>query len=369
MAGEADDIRFMAEAIALGHEHLGLTATNPSVGCVIVKDGVVIGRAVTAIGGRPHAEPQALAQAGEAARGATAYVTLEPCSHFGKTPPCADALVAAGVARVVVSVVDPDIRVAGRGIDRLRDAGIEVTTGLLERQSRRALAGYLMRQTNGRPYVTLKLAISADGMIGRKGEGQLPITGRGARERVQHLRAESDAILVGVGTVIADDPELTCRLPGIENRSPIRIILDDELRLPVESKLVRTARDIPVIDVAAEPPSFDENTDAGLMARRAALDAAGVEVLQCNTRQPDNLLAALASRGISSLLVEGGATTARNFLDAGLVDRILLFQGPLTIGEGGIESPVTRTDIPAGFTHLGTTAFGDDRCDEYEREI
>jgi diaminohydroxyphosphoribosylaminopyrimidine deaminase/5-amino-6-(5-phosphoribosylamino)uracil reductase len=369
MATEADDIRFMAEAIALGHEHVGLTSTNPSVGCVIVKDGVVIGRAVTAIGGRPHAEPQALAQAGEAARGATAYVTLEPCSHFGKTPPCADALVAAGVARVVVSVVDPDIRVAGRGIDRLREAGIEVATGVLEREGRRALAGYLMRQTNGRPYVTLKLAISADGMIGRRGEGQVPITGREARERVQHLRAESDAILVGIGTAIADDPELTCRLPGTENRSPIRVVLDDELRLPLESRLVRTARDIPVIDVAAEPPSFDENTDADFMARRAALDAAGVEVLQCNTTQPDNLLAALASRGISSLLVEGGARTARNFLDAGLVDRILLFQGPLTIGEGGIESPVTRTDIPAGFTHLGTSAFGDDRCDEYEREI
>jgi diaminohydroxyphosphoribosylaminopyrimidine deaminase / 5-amino-6-(5-phosphoribosylamino)uracil reductase len=369
MTSEADDSRFMAEAIALGREHLGLTSTNPSVGCVIVRDGVVIGRAVTAVGGRPHAETQALSMAGEAVRGATAYVTLEPCSHFGKTPPCADALVAAGVARVVVSVVDPDIRVAGNGLARLREAGIDVTTGLLEKEGRRALAGYLMRQTNGRPYVTLKLAISADGMIGRTGEGQIAITGRDARDRVQHLRAESDAILVGIGTVLSDDPELTCRLPGLEDRSPIRVILDDELRLPIESRLVRSARDVPVIDVAAEPPTFDDNPDRAFMARRAALDALGVEVLQRNSREPGNLLSALASRGISLLLVEGGARTARNFLDAGLVDRILLFQGPVTIGERGIESPVTRTDIPAGFTHLGTSAFGDDRCDEYEREF
>lgn len=369
MASAADDVRFMAEAIALGHEHLGLTSTNPSVGCVIVKDGVVVGRGVTAVGGRPHAEPQALAQAGEDARGATAYVTLEPCSHFGKTPPCADALVAAGVARVVVSVVDPDVRVAGRGLDKLRLAGIEVTTGVLEKEGRRALAGYLMRQTNGRPYVTLKLAVSADGMIGRKGEGQLPITGAAARERVQFLRAESDAILVGIGTAIADDPELTCRLPGLEDRSPIRIVLDEELKLPLESKLVRTAREVPVIAVAAEPPSFDDNRDDAFMARRAALDAAGVEVLQCNLQQPNDLLRALASRGISSLLVEGGARAARNFLDAGLIDHILLFQGPATIGEGGIESPVTTSDIPAGFTHVGTSAFGADRCDEYEREL
>jgi diaminohydroxyphosphoribosylaminopyrimidine deaminase/5-amino-6-(5-phosphoribosylamino)uracil reductase len=368
MASAAEDERFMAEAIALGLEHLGLTSTNPSVGCIIVKDGIEIGRGVTAVGGRPHAEPKALAEAGEGARGATAYVTLEPCSHFGKTPPCANALIAAGLARVVVSVIDPDARVAGRGLDMLRKAGIEVVTGVLEQEGRRSLAGYLMRQTNGRPYVTLKLAVSSDGMIGRIGEGQVPITGVESRAAVQHLRAESDAILVGIGTAIADDPELTCRLPRLEDRSPIRIILDDELRLPLTSRLVQTAQQVPVIAVAAEPPSFDDSTDEAFMARRAALDAAGVEVLQCDSRQPGNLLTALGSRGLSLLLIEGGARAARNFLDAGLVDRILLFQGPGTIGEGGIESPVTRTDIPSGFTSVGTRFYGEDRCDEYERE-
>ncbi|MFS8044929.1 bifunctional diaminohydroxyphosphoribosylaminopyrimidine deaminase/5-amino-6-(5-phosphoribosylamino)uracil reductase RibD [Rhizobium sp. BR 314] len=362
-----EDERFMAEAIRLSREHLGLTSTNPSVGCLIVKDDIVIGRGVTAVGGRPHAEPQALAEAGEAARGATAYVTLEPCSHYGKTPPCAEALIAYGVARVVISVTDPDQRVSGRGINMLRAAGIEVETGVLETEGRRSLAGYLMRQTRNRPYVTLKLAISADGMIGRVGEGQVRITGDAARAEVQMLRAESDAILVGIGTAISDDPELTCRIPGLEDRSPLRIVIDEQLQLPLGSKLVQTARRYPVIAVAAHQPSFDENTDAAFLGRRAALDAAGVEVLQSNSNEPGELLEALGTRGISSLLLEGGARTARRFLDADLVDRILLFQGPATIGKGGIESPVLKSNIPASFIHIGESRFGDDLCDEYER--
>lgn len=367
MTQRSEDERFMAAAIRLSRTHLGLTSTNPSVGCLVVKDGVVIGRGVTAVGGRPHAEPQALAEAGEAARGATAYVTLEPCSHYGKTPPCAEALIAYGVARVVISVTDPDQRVSGRGIKMLRDAGIEVDTGILEEEGRRSLAGYLMRQTRNRPYVTLKLAISADGMIGRTGEGQVRITGDIARAQVQMLRAESDAILVGIGTAIADDPELTCRLPGLEDRSPLRVIIDEDLQLPLGSKLVRTARQYPVIAVAGHPPPFDENTDSAFLGRRAALDAAGVEVLQSNSGEPGELLEALGTRGISSLLVEGGAKTARRFLDADLVDRILLFQGSADIGEGGIESPIVKSNIPPSFMHISESQFGDDRCDEYER--
>lgn len=362
-----EDERFMAAAIRLSRRHLGLTSTNPSVGCIVVKDGVVLGSAVTALGGRPHAEPQALAEAGAAARGATAYVTLEPCSHYGKTPPCAEALIAYGVARVVISVTDPDQRVSGRGIAMLRDAGIDVDAGILEAEGRRSLAGYLMRQTRNRPYVTLKLAVSADGMIGKSGEGQVRITGDIARAQVQMLRAESDAILVGIGTAISDDPELTCRLPGLEDRSPLRIVIDGELRLPLGSKLVRTARQYPVIAVAGHPPSFDDNTDAAFLGRRAALDAAGVEVLQSNSSEPGELLEALGTRGISSLLVEGGARTAQRFLDAGLVDRIQLFQGPADIGKGGIESPVLKSNIPADFMHVGESRFGDDLCDEYER--
>ncbi|MDC9809586.1 MULTISPECIES: bifunctional diaminohydroxyphosphoribosylaminopyrimidine deaminase/5-amino-6-(5-phosphoribosylamino)uracil reductase RibD [Rhizobium] len=447
------DESFMAAAIRLSRLHLGRTATNPSVGCLIVKDGVVVGQAVTAIGGRPHAEPQALAEAGAAARGATAYVTLEPCSHHGKTPPCAEALIAYGVARVVISVTDPDPRVSGRGIAMLRDAGIEVDAGVLEAEGRHSLAAYLTRQTKNRPYVTLKLAVSADGMIGREGEGQVAITGPEARTEVQVLRAETDAILVGIGTAISDDPLLTVRLPGLEAQSPVRIVLDPTLALPLTSKLVATAREVPVIVVASEdvslleaeglPPSAlpavrrsdrstgsiapaspahaspatraeigkerDPNSQDGsssqatadvgqgassqpisplvgempgraeggasptdatdMDSRRAALEAAGVEVVYCNPYHPEILLPALATRGISSLLVEGGAKTARLFLEAGLVDRIQLYQAPVIIGEGGIESPLQTTDIPSGFAHTGTRMFGEDRLDEYERGL
>jgi diaminohydroxyphosphoribosylaminopyrimidine deaminase/5-amino-6-(5-phosphoribosylamino)uracil reductase len=373
MSASPDDAHFMQEAIRLGLLHLGQTSTNPSVGCVIVREGEIVGRGVTAIGGRPHAEPQALAEAGELARGATAYVTLEPCSHHGKTPPCAEALIAYGVGRVVISVTDPDPRVSGRGIAMLRDAGIEVDKGILEKEGKRSLAAYLMRQTKHRPYVILKLAVSADGMIGKRGEGQIAITGPAARAEVMKLRAQTDAILVGIGTAIADDPLLTVRSVGLEGglegQSPIRIVLDEKLSLPLGSRLVETARDVPVMVVAAEPSHFDNSDDAEFLTRRAALDAAGVEVVQCNPYRPDELLPALASRGISSLLVEGGAKTARLFLDGGYVDRILLYQGPGIIGDGGIETPLDKTDIPSGFTHIGTFIVGDDRLDEYERDV
>ncbi|MET3854243.1 bifunctional diaminohydroxyphosphoribosylaminopyrimidine deaminase/5-amino-6-(5-phosphoribosylamino)uracil reductase RibD [Rhizobium sp. OAE497] len=428
MTSASDDERYMAEAVRLGLLHLGQTSTNPSVGCVVVKNGEIVGRGTTAVGGRPHAEPQALAEAGSRAEGATAYVTLEPCSHFGKTPPCANALIASGVSRVVISVTDPDERVSGRGIGMLRDAGIEVDTGVLEEEGRRSLAGYLTRQTKRRPYVTLKLAVSADGMIGRAGEGQVAITGPAARAEVQKLRAQSDAILVGIGTAIADDPELTVRIAGQEDRSPVRIVLDPALSLPVTGKLAQTARQVPVIVVAREevsdlaavegsPPSAlpgisptrgeidsrtappqaidveasgspqpisppvgempgraeggipPASTEDGLDSRRTALEALGVEVLYCNPYHPEVLLPALASRGISSLIVEGGARTAKLFLDAGLVDRIQLYQGDVVIGADGIESPVTKTDMPSGFAHRGTFSFGPDRMDEYEREL
>jgi diaminohydroxyphosphoribosylaminopyrimidine deaminase/5-amino-6-(5-phosphoribosylamino)uracil reductase len=362
-----DDERFMGEALALGHRHLGQTASNPSVGCVIVRDDGdgprIVGRAVTAVGGRPHAETQALADAGELARGATAYVTLEPCAHHGKTPPCAEALIAAGVARVVVSVTDPDKRVSGHGIEMLREAGITVETGLLEREGERALEGYLMNRRDGRPFVTLKLAVSADGMIGATGKGQLAITGPESRAEVHRLRSEIDAILIGIGTAIADDPELTTRLPGLEHRSPIRIVLDRKLELPVTSKLVQSARKVPVIVVIDE-----EATTFSEKARRDALEAEGVEILVCQQDDLSDLLGALATRGISSLLVEGGAKTAQLFLNAGLVDRILLFTSTVTVGEGGVASPIDRKLVPVGFVHRASHSFGNDILDEYEYE-
>ncbi|MCD2171645.1 bifunctional diaminohydroxyphosphoribosylaminopyrimidine deaminase/5-amino-6-(5-phosphoribosylamino)uracil reductase RibD [Rhizobium sp. C4] len=352
----------MAEAIALGATHLGQTSTNPSVGCVIVKDGNVVGRGVTAKSGRPHAEPQALAEAGELARGATAYVTLEPCSHFGKTPPCVNALIAAGVARVVVAITDPDPRVSGNGIRILREAGIVVETGLMEEAARRGLAAYLTRQTEGRAHVTLKLAVSKDGLLGRRGEGQVRITGAQSREAVQHLRAESDAILVGIGTVLADDPELTCRLPGLEGRSPVRLVLDRDLQLPLSSKLVRTSGEVPVIAVASiGEAARDENW----FARRAALQKAGVEIVEAGTLI--DLLRLLAAKGLSSLMLEGGARVAQDFLYAGLVDRIWLFAGSGTVGGDGVVSPVTPDHRPGGFALVSSETIGEDRLEIFER--
>ncbi|WLR93858.1 bifunctional diaminohydroxyphosphoribosylaminopyrimidine deaminase/5-amino-6-(5-phosphoribosylamino)uracil reductase RibD [Shinella zoogloeoides] len=364
MSGRTEDERFMAAAIRLCRRNLGLTATNPSVACLIVKDGVIVASAVTAPGGRPHAETQALAEAGEAARGATAYVTLEPCSHHGKTPPCADALIAAGVARVVVSVTDPDERVAGRGLSMLRDAGIAVETGVLESDGRNALAAYLTRQTKKRPHVTLKLAVSTDGMLGRLGAGQVAITGPASRGQVHVLRAETDAILIGIGTALADDPELTCRLPGLETRSPVRIVLDPRLELSPASKLARTARQVPVIVVTAK----DRKSEPAFAARQEALEALGVEVLICDPRELDALLAALATRGISSLLVEGGARAARSFLDAGLVDRIMLFTGAAAIGKEGVASPFVSGRMPDGFSLRHAARYGADSLQEYERD-
>lgn len=359
MAAAPDDERFMAAAIRLSRWNLGRTSTNPSVGCVIVRDGVIVGRGVTAEGGRPHAEPQALADAGEKARGATAYVTLEPCSHHGKTPPCAEALIASGVARVVVSVTDPDERVSGRGLRMLEAAGIEVESGILEEEGRKALAGYLTRQTKARPQVILKLAVSQDGMIGREGEGQVAITGLLARAQVQMLRAEIDGILVGIGTALADDPELTVRLPGLQQFSPTRIVLDRRLELPLGSKLVKTANEVPVICIS-EP-----GDDDALSSRRDALRAAGVEVLQ--SEDLGALLFALAARGISSLLVEGGAHVAKSFLDLGLVDEVWLFRGDVVVGMGGIPSPVTPARLPPGFVLERSLAFGPDRLEIFRR--
>ncbi len=386
MALAERDARWMVAAFRRGARNTGLTGSNPSVGCLIVATGPdgrdeVVARTATAIGGRPHAETEALKMAGERARGATAYVTLEPCSHHGKTPPCVNALIAAGVGRVVVSVTDPDPRVSGRGFAILRQAGIEVVTGVMEAEGERALDAYLRRQRQGRPLVTLKLAVSADGMIGRLGDGQVPITGPQARARVQIWRARADAILIGAGTAVADDPLLTCRIAGMEKRSPHRIVLDRRLELPVASKLVATARDVPLTVIAGErrdaaagavDPLAAESVaalarEASFAMRRAALEAAGVEVVDGDPDALEDLLTVLAQRGIGSLFIEGGARVASAFLAAGLVDRIALFTAPRLIGEGGIASPVTHDHIPDGFALGKTRMLGEDRLDIYER--
>ena len=356
------DQRFMAAAIRLSRRNLGLTATNPSVATLIVKDGVIVGRGVTAAGGRPHAETQALAEAGDRARGATAYVTLEPCAHHGKTPPCAEALVTAGVARVVGAANDPDSRVSGKGYGILRSAGIDVVERVLAYEAADVMSGYMNRSVKKRPEVILKLAISTDGMIGRLGEGQVPITGPVSRRQVHVLRAEADAILVGIGTAVADDPDLRCRLDGLEQRSPIRIVLDRALRLPPTSKLAQTARDTSVL-VATEV----EETSP----QRRALADLGVGFLPVETHDGEialpELLEDLASKGIGSVVVEGGAATARHFLEEGLVDRIALFIGPAPIGANGVASPLTRETLPEGFIQIREENFGDDRYLEFVR--
>jgi diaminohydroxyphosphoribosylaminopyrimidine deaminase/5-amino-6-(5-phosphoribosylamino)uracil reductase len=358
-----EDRRFMAAAIRLSRSHLGLTSTNPSVGTLIVKDGKIIGRGVTAVGGRPHAETQALAEAGADARGAIAYVTLEPCAHHGRTPPCANALVTAGITRVVGAATDPDDRVSGRGYAILRDAGIEVVEGVLAAEAADLMAGYLIRSSKKRPEVTLKLAVSSDGMIGRKGAGQINITGGIARAQVHLLRAQSDAILVGIGTAEADDPELNCRLPGLEDRSPVRIVLDSEAKLPMMSKLALSARSLPLY-IAVGPDAKP--------VRRSSLEMLGVVFLATETHEGrialPELLEDLAGKGISTVLVEGGAATARAFLDDGMVDRIVLFQGANPIGDGGIASPLTFETIPEGFRLVRQARYGLDHYREWVRD-
>jgi diaminohydroxyphosphoribosylaminopyrimidine deaminase / 5-amino-6-(5-phosphoribosylamino)uracil reductase len=360
------DRRFMAAAIRMSRHHLGLTATNPSVGTLIVRnDGAgprIVGRGVTAVGGRPHAEPQALAEAGGLARGATAYVTLEPCAHHGRTPPCAETLITAGIVRVVGAANDPDPRVSGRGYAMLREAGIVVVEPVLADMAADLMAGYLIRSVRKRPEVTLKLAVSADGMIGRRGEGQDAITGEISRAQVHAMRAEADAILIGIGTALADDPDLTCRLPGMAQRSPVRVVLDGQARLPKDSRLARSAGETPVL-VAS---SIDADP-----ARKAALAARGVEFIGAElagglVALPE-LLDDLAARGIATLMVEGGATIAAQFLADGLVDRIALFSGPAKVGKGGIASPITQADNMAGFRLVREAAFGEDRYSEWAR--
>jgi diaminohydroxyphosphoribosylaminopyrimidine deaminase/5-amino-6-(5-phosphoribosylamino)uracil reductase len=346
-----DDV-FMEMAFSMGRRGLGLTAPNPSVGCVIVRNGIVVGRGVTQPGGRPHAETVALAQAGAAARGATAYVTLEPCSHVGRTGPCADALARAGVARVVGAIRDPDTRVAGRGFAMLRSYGLSVTEGVLEDKARDAHIGHFTRVRLGRPAVTLKLALSADGKVAGPGGVPVRITGADSDAQVHGLRHRHDAIAVGIGTVLRDDPQLTVRLPGCEHRALPRIIFDSDLRLPLSSRLVATVSSAPLTVIAAE------NAPG---AAEAALKAAGATVLRVPRRDARSLalgdaLRLLGTLGLTRLFIEGGPTLASALVNADLVDEYYRFVSPASIGPEGTEgltasamarlsATLTRTEV------------------------
>jgi diaminohydroxyphosphoribosylaminopyrimidine deaminase/5-amino-6-(5-phosphoribosylamino)uracil reductase len=337
-AAREADRRYMQLALTLGRRGLGRTWPNPAVGAVIVKDGVIVGRGWTQAGGRPHAEPEALRRAGEAARGATLFVTLEPCSHFGKSPPCADAIIAAGISRVVAAIEDPNPEVAGQGHAKLRAAGITVEVGLFAEEAARDHAGHFRRVRDGRPHVILKLAVSADDKIGAAGGKPVAITGEAVRTRVHLLRAQSDAILVGIGTVLADDPLLTCRLPGMAARSPVRVVLDRALRMPGASRLVHSARETALWVVAselAEAPAAAKLGAAGAQVLRVAPTSAplGLKGLDLEA-----VLHALSAKGITRLMVEGGSRVASSFVAADLVDEVWLLRGPETIGAGGVAA-------------------------------
>ncbi|MEA2992092.1 MAG: diaminohydroxyphosphoribosylaminopyrimidine deaminase [Alphaproteobacteria bacterium] len=361
-----EDARFMRLALSLGRRGLGNTWPNPAVGAVVVRDGVILGRGWTEPGGRPHAETQALKLAGKAARGATLYVTLEPCSHQGKTPPCADAVIRAGISRVVSALEDPNPEVAGQGHERLRARGIAVDVGIGAEEAQRAHAGHIRRQTENRPHVTFKLAMSADGKAGAAGRRPVAITGEPARERVFLLRAMSDAILIGLGTALADNPALTCRLPGMLERSPVRVVLDAGLRIPLSLGVVATARETPtwIFGGSRASPMAEE-----------VLRAKGVEVFRVGAKDGRldlaQVLKVLAERGITRLLVEGGPTVAASFVTADLVDEAVLFRSEKTIGPDGIDAleglPLQALTQSKRLTLRDAEAIGADKVEFFER--
>ena len=329
------DRRMMMAALNLARGALGTTAPNPAVGCVVAQGERIVGQGATQPGGRPHAEVMALQQAGTAAQGATAYVTLEPCSHYGRTPPCADALIDAGIARTVIAFAhDPDPRVQGRGTARLRAAGIAVETGLMERDAEETLRGFIKAQTRGLPWITVKLGVTLDGCIATKGGESRWITGPGARQVVQRMRAEHDAILVGIGTVLADDPGLRSALPGMEDRPRWRVVADSGLRTPPSSKLVRQAATHPLVLLAAPDASAE---------KARPLQEAGVTILTVDRAAGGGLdltagLRALKALGLTSILNEGGSQLAGALLRAGLVDRLAWHRAPILLGDSGLPA-------------------------------
>jgi diaminohydroxyphosphoribosylaminopyrimidine deaminase/5-amino-6-(5-phosphoribosylamino)uracil reductase len=335
-----DDTRFMAAALNFGRRHMGMAAPNPSVGAVIVRnegiEPVIVARGVTAKGGRPHAETEALKVAGDAAKGSTVYVTLEPCAHQSKTPPCASALLQAQVGRVVIAIEDPNPLVSGNGIRMLRDAGIETIVGIGAAQAKIDHAGHFRRVRDGRPHILLKIAVSADGKTGLAGRKPARISGPVSMAEAHILRATCDAIMVGSGTVLADNPKLDCRLPGMEDRSPIRVVLDGSLRIPLDCHLVQTAKARKLIVIAGEcAPADKENTLVQL----------GVEVLRVSStrdryRKPviEEAMTLLGSRGITRLLVEGGPMLSASLLRNDLVDEAVVVRAPVTLGADAIDA-------------------------------
>ncbi len=353
------DEAHMRAALALARRGLGQTAPNPAVGCVIVKDGMVVGRGFTAPGGRPHAEVRALQAAGKRAKGATAYVTLEPCAFTGKSGPCTEALIAAGIARVVLGAQDPHPKVNGAGIARLRAGGVMVSESVLRAECEALLSGFAMVVREGRPLVRLKLASSLDGRIATaRGESQW-ITGPEARRVVHAMRGRHDAVLAGVGTVLADDPELTCRIEGFRTAPLVRIVVDSHLRTPLLSRLVRGAE---------QHPLWILHRDGADKLRRKALAAAGVKLIELPASSAGVDLRAgmeaLAKHGLTRVLVEGGGSIAAGLLRAHLVDRLAWFHAPCVIGGDGFSAAqgfgIGKLAEAPRFVQVSRQAFGAD---------
>lgn len=367
-ATNATDQRWMRAALTLARRGLGIVWPNPAVGCIVLDaSGQVVGRGWTQRGGRPHAETEALRQAGARAAGGTAYVTLEPCSHYGQTPPCAKALVEAGVTRVVVACTDPDPRVSGAGLKMLQDAGIATSLGVCEAEAQELNAGFFSRVTRGRPLVTLKLATTIDGRIATKsGESQW-ITAEPARRYGHMLRATHDGIVVGFRTLLADDPQLTCRIAGLEDRSPVRIVMDSRLRTPLTAKLVATARATPtwmVVTAGVDPDRRRAFEDLGCEILEVAGDAEHKPLL-------DATLQALAQRGLTTLLAEGGAKLAGSLLHDDRVDRLCWFHAPALMGGDG-KSAATAYGVAAladmrRFVRMDARPIGVDLVETYRR--
>lgn len=361
------DKKYMAVALNLGARMLGQVAPNPSVGCVLVKDGRIIGRGVTQKGGRPHAETEALNCAGAEASGATAYVSLEPCSHHGKTGPCAEALIKAGIKRVVIAQEDPDPRVSGKGVAMLKAAGIEVVVGVLEDEAEFIQEGFLKRVKHGRPLFTLKLATSLDGRIALSTGESKWITGELARAAVHRLRASHDAVMVGIGTVLADNPELTCRLSGMENTHVVRVVVDRQLTIKLDSKLVEGAKLDPTWIITREKRDT---------SKAEALEKKGVKVIPVPSDDVGYIDLRVAARklgeeGLTRVLVEGGAYLAAAMLKDDLIDRLEWFTAPRLIGGDGKEGlkalGLDNLQQTPRFRPIFSRQMGDDRLESFVR--
>lgn len=360
-----DDTGYMAIALSLGRRGQGTCWPNPAVGCVIVHEGRIVGRGWTQPGGRPHAETMALKQAGELARGSTAYVTLEPCAHHGETPPCSEALIAAGIARVVAPIEDSDARVAGQGFTALREHGVEVTTGVLARRAELAHSGFFMKTELGRPFVTLKLASSFDGRIATATGQSQWITGPEARRKVHGLRARHDAVMVGAGTARADDPSLTVRDLGIP-KQPVRVVVSRHLDLPFLGQLARTARDVPVWICHGETADSD---------RMKAWEGLGAVLVPCTVHgvqlDPMDVLLKLGQAGLTRVFCEGGSALAASLLAADLVDELVGFTAGLSIGAEGLPAigALGLDDLTRAprFDLVSTTGVGPDIMHHWRR--